>query len=222
MNRPRLYTVAALAFGIAAVLVPDRIFPPDDNYRTLSVVGEAFRGVVLGSFRFAMGAFAGLGLAAGLGSIGGRGARRPVALVFAALLALVLVAFSGFALRGVTHFPAGGTLEERHRWAELRLERPYMEAVAWAAVAPALREACGESLRFGPAAGGRNVVRAGTEEWASTFTLDIEGELASARLVLTTRLPFSPKDARPIVGEAILEAGGRSQALDPAGYPVAR
>ena len=81
MTKTVLYAVAAIVFGVLAVLLPDRLFPSDINYRTISALGEAFRGFVLGSFRFAMGAFAGLTLVAGLTSLGGGGARRPVALV---------------------------------------------------------------------------------------------------------------------------------------------
>ena len=217
MSRAVSYSLAALVFGVLAVVLPDRIVPVDDNYRTVSVFGEAFRGFVLGSFRFALGAFAGLGLAAGLASIRGGGARRPVALVVSALLAVAVIGVSGFVFQVVTHFPAGGSLEERHRWAETRLDRPYREAVAWASAATALRDACGTPLRVGPATGGRNVVLVGRDEWTTTLTLDVEGEKGSARLSLEATLPFSPRDARLHVRSAEFEAGGRLVALDPAG-----
>lgn len=211
------FALAALLLGVLAVVLPDRLFPPDVNYRTISALGEAFRGFVLGGFRFAMGAFAGLALAAAATSIGGGGARRPVALAISALFALGVVGVSGFAFRGLTHFPAGGSLEERDRWADLRLDRPYREVVAWAAASSAVREACGESLRFGPAPGTRNVVFAGSGEWTATLTLDVEGEKGSARLAVTAVLPYSPKEARPVVSSAALEAGGRSRGLDSSG-----
>ena len=215
-----LYALSALSFGVLAVILPDRLFPVDDNYRTISVFGEAFRGFVLGSFRFAMGAFAGLALAAGLASLRGGGARRPVALVVSALFAVGVIGVSGFVFRVVTHFPSGGSLEERHRWAEMRLDRPYREAVRWASSAPALHDACGAPLRLGPATDARNVVFVGAEEWTATLTLDVEGEKGSARLNLEATLPFSPTDARPVVTEAAFESGGRRVALDPAGNAV--
>ena len=150
MTKALLFAVAALVFGVLAVVVPDRLFPPEMNYRTISTFGEAFRGFILGSFRFAMGAFAGLALVAGLASLGGVGARRPVALVVSSLFAIGVIAVSGFAFRGFTHFPAGGSLEERHRWAEMRLDRPYRAVAVWVAASSALREALGEALGFGP------------------------------------------------------------------------
>ncbi len=217
MLKTVLFAAAALVLGVLAVVLPDRLFPPDVNYRTISALGEAFRGFVLGGFRFAMGAFAGLALAAAATSVGGGGARRPVALAVSALFALGVVGVSGFAFRGLTHFPSGGSLEERHRWADLRLDRPYREVVAWAAASSAVREACGESLRFGPAPGTRNVVFAGSGDWTATLTLDVEGEKGSARLAVTAVLPYSPKEARPVVSSATLEAGGRRRELDPAG-----
>jgi hypothetical protein len=217
-----LYALAALLFGVLAVVVPDRLFPPEMNYRTISVLGEAFRAFVLGSFRFAMGAFAGLALVAGLSSLGGGGARRPVALVLSSVFALTVIGASGFVFRGLTHFPSGGSLEERHRWADLRLARPYREAVAWAAASPAVREACGESLRFGPASGTRNVVLVGSSDWTATLTLDVEGEKGSAQLAVTAVLPFSPPNARPGVRSASLEAGGGRVALDSAGNALGR
>lgn len=217
MLRPALLALVSLGFGVAAVLLPDRLFPPDDNYRTLSAVEEAFRGVLLGSIRFVVGGLAGFGLAAALLPQGGGGGRRSVALVVTALFALAAVGLSGPAFRGMTRFPGGGSLEERHRWAEARLGRPYREAVAWAASAPAVREACGGSARFGPAEGGRNVVRVGSAEWSSTLTLDVEGERGAARLALETRLPLKPEDSRPVVLEAVLEAEGRRVRLDRTG-----
>lgn len=222
MTKALLFGVAALLFGVLAVVVPDRIFPPDLNYRTISSLGEAFRGVILGSFRFALGAFAGLALAAGLSSLGGGGARRPVALVLSALFALGVVGVSGLAFRGLTHFPSGGSIEQRHRWAGLRLGRPYDEAVAWAAAAPAVREACGEALRFGPAPGARNVVFVDSREWTATLTLDVEGEKGSARLEVALGIPLSPPEARPVIRTATLEAGGRRTGLDSAGNALAR
>ncbi len=98
MTKTLLFAVAALVFGVLAVVVPDRLFPPEMNYRTISAFGEAFRGFVLGSFRFAMGAFAGLALAAGLSSLGGGGARRPVALVVSSLFAMGVIARLGIRL----------------------------------------------------------------------------------------------------------------------------
>ena len=222
MRKAVLFAVAALLFGVLAVVVPDRLVPPELNYRTISVFGEAFRGFVLGSFRFAMGAFAGLALVAGLSSLGGGGARRPVALVLSSVFALIVIGASGFAFRGLTHFPSAGSLEERDRWAVVTLGRPYREAVAWASAAPGVREACGESLRLGPATGMRNVVLVGKGLWTATLTLDVEGEKGSARLKVTAVLPFSPKDARPVVEPAVLEAGGRSIALDSAGNALGR
>jgi len=222
MKKAVLFAVAALVFGILAVVVPDRLGPPEMNYGTISVLGEAFRAFILGSFRFVMGAFAGLALVAGLTSLGGGGARRPVTLVLYSLFALCVVGVSGPAFRSLTRFPSAGSLEERHRWAERRLDRPYREAVAWAAAAPGLREACGESLRFGPAPHARNVVLVGSGEWSATLTLDVEGEKGSARLAMTAVLPFSPLDARPVVRSATLEAGGRRTGLDSAGNAVGR
>jgi hypothetical protein len=217
-----LYAVSALLFGVLAVAVPDRLFPPEMNYRTISVLGEAFRAFVLGSFRFALGAFAGLTLAAGLTSLGGGGARRPGVLVLSSLLALAVVGVSGFGFRGLTHFPSRGSIEERDRWAAMRLDRPYREAVAWAAASPAVREACGEVLRFGPAPGTRNVVLVGSSDWSATLTLDVEGEKGSARLAVTAVLPFSPKDARPLVRSAMLETGVSRTGLDSAGNALGR
>ncbi len=222
MTKSLFYALAALVFGVLAVFVPDRLFSTDMNYRTISSLGEAFRGFVLGSFRFALGAFAGLALVAGLSSIGGGGARRPVALVLSALLSLAVIGVSGFAFRGLTHFPANGTLEERHRWAELRLARPYREAVAWVAAAPTVREACGEALRFGPARDARNVVLVGSGEYLATLMLDVEGEKGSARLTMTATLPYAPQDARAVVRSASLEAGGGRVALDSAGNALGR
>lgn len=217
MTKGVCFAFAALLLGVVSVVVPDRLFPPDVNYRTISALGEAFRGFVLGGFRFAMGAFAGLALVAAATSVGGGGARRPMALAVSALFALGVVAVSGFAFRGLTHFPANGALEERHRWADLRLDRPYREVVAWAAASTAVREACGESPRFGPAPGTRNVVFAGSSDWTATLTLDVEGEKGSARLAVTAVLPYSPKEARPVVSSATLEAGGRRRGLDSSG-----
>ena len=222
MTKALLFAVAALVFGVLAVVVPDRLFPPDMNYRTISAFGEAFRGFVLGSFRFAMGAFAGLALAAGLAALGGVGARRPVALVVASLFAIVVIAVSGFAFRGLTSFPSGGSLEERHRWAEMRLRRPYRASAAWVAASPALREVLGEAFRFGPAAEARNVVFVGAGEWSMTLTLDVEGEKGSGRLALEATLPFSPESARPVVGSAVLEAAGRRVLLGSSGSGVGR
>ena len=202
-------------------MLPDRLFPPDTNYRTLTVVGEAFKAVVLGMFRFALGAFSGVALSSGLAAVGGGGARRPVALVLASLFGILVVGVSGFAFRGLSFFPSSGSLEERHRWAEMRLDRPYREAVAWAAASEAVRGACGASLRFGPAVGARNAVLVGTREWTATLTLDVEGEKGSGRLELTETLPFEPKDARPAVS-ATFEAGGRRVPLDSAGNAIAR
>jgi hypothetical protein len=217
-----LFAVAALLFGVLAVVVPDRLFPPEMNYRTISVLGEAFRAFVLGSFRFALGAFAGLTLAAGLTSLGGGGARRPGVLVLSSLFALAVIGVSGFGFRGLTYFPSGGSIEERHRWAAMRLDRPYREVVAWAAAAPGIREACGESLRFGPAPGTRNLVLVGSSDWSATLTLDVEGEKGNARLAVTAVLPFSPTDARPVVRSATLETNGRSSGLDSAGNVLGR
>ena len=222
MSKGVLLTLAAIVFGVLAVALPDRLFPPDLNYRTISPYGEAFRGFVLGSFRFAMGAFAGLTLVAGIAALGGGGARRPVVLVVSSLFALAVVGVSGFVFRGMTYFPSGGSLEDRHRWAELRLARPYREAVAWVAAAPAVHEACGTSLRFGPATAARNLVVVGEDAWTATLTFDVEGEKGTARLSLEATLPFSPKDARAGVRSATLEAGGRRIALDSAGNAVAR
>lgn len=222
MTKALLFAVAALVFGVLAVVVPDRLFPPEMNYRTISTFGEAFRGFILGSFRFAMGAFAGLALVAGLASLGGVGARRPVALVVSSLFAIGVIAVSGFAFRGFTHFPAGGSLEERHRWAEMRLDRPYRAVAVWVAASSALREALGEALGFGPATDARNVVFVGKEEWSTTLTLDVEGEKGSGRLVLEATLPFSPEDARAAVGSAVLEAAGRRIVLDSSGSAVGR
>ena len=216
-----VYAVAAVVAGVLAVVLPDRLFPPDSNYRTLTVVGEAFKGVVLGGFRLALGAFAGLALAAGLAAIRGGGARRPVALVVAGLLAILVVGVSGFAFRGLSFFPKDGTLEERHRWAEMRLDRPYRETVAWAAASAAVRDAFGASPRFGPAAGARNAVLVGTREWTATFTLDVEGEKGRGRLEASMTLPFEPRDARPEVS-ATLEAEGRRVPLDSAGNATRR
>lgn len=221
MSKGLLYAVAAIVFGLLAVVLPDRLFPPDTNYRTLSVVGEAFKAVVLGGFRLAIGAFSGLALAAGLAALFGGGARRPVALVLASLFGILVVGVSGFAFRGLSFFPESGSLEERHRWAELRLDRPYREAVAWAAASEAVRAACGAGARFGPAAGARSAVLVGTREWTATFTLDVEGETGRARLEMTETLPFEPKDARPAI-VATLEAGGRRVPLDSAGRAIAR
>ncbi|HYN41434.1 MAG TPA: hypothetical protein VE129_06640 [Thermoanaerobaculia bacterium] len=217
-----LFAVSALLFGVLAVVVPDRLFPPEMNYRTISVLGEAFQAFVLGSFRFALGAFAGLTLAAGLTSLGGGGARRPVALVLSSLFALAVVGVSGFGFRGLTHFPSRGSIEERHRWAGMRLDRPYREVVAWAAASPAVQEACGEALRFGPAPGTRNVVLVGSSDWTATLTLDVEGEKGSARLAVTAVLPFSPPDARPVVRSGTLAAGGGRTGLDSAGNALGR
>lgn len=222
MTKALLFAVAAVVFGVLAVVVPDRLFPPEMNYRTISALGEAFRGFVLGSFRFAMGAFAGLALVAGLAALGGGGARRPVALVVSSLLAIGVIAVSGFAFRGLTHFPSGGSLEERHRWAEMRLDRPYRAVAVWVAASPALRETLGETLRFGPATEARNVVFVGTGEWSTTLTLDVEGEKGSGRLALQATLPFSPESARPVVGSAVLEAAGRRVVLDSSGSAVGR
>jgi hypothetical protein len=220
MTKSALFALSALVFGVLAVVLPDRLVPVSDNYRTISAFGEAFRGFILGSFRFAMGVFAGLALAAGLASLRGGGARRPVALVVSALFAVAVIGVSGFVFRVVTHFPSGGSLEERHRWAEMRLDRPYREAVGWASAAPALHDACGAPLRFGPATDARNVVLVGAEEWTVTFTLDVEGEKGRARLTLEATFPFSPKDARPVVREAAFESGGRRVTLDSAGNAV--
>ena len=222
MTKALLFAVAALVFGVLAVVVPDRLFPPEMNYRTISAIGEAFRGFVLGSFRFAMGAFAGLALAAGLASLGGAGARRPVALVVSSLFAIGVIAVSGFVFRGLTHFPSGGSLEERHRWAEMRLDRPYRAVAVWVAASSALREALGEALGFGPATDARNVVFVGKEEWNTTLTLDVEGERGSGRLALEATLPFAPESARPVVGSAVLEAAGRRIVLDSSGSAVGR
>lgn len=222
MTKALLFAVAALVFGVLAVVVPDRLFPPEMNYRTISAFGEAFRGFVLGSFRFAMGAFAGLALAAGLASLGGAGARRPVALVVSSLFAIGVIAVSGFVFRGPTHFPSGGSVEERHRWAEMRLDRPYRAVAAWVAASPAVREALGGALSFGPAMGTRNVVFVGTGEWSTTLTLDVEGEKGSGRLALEATLPFTPESARPVVGSAVLEVAGRRVGLDSSGSAVGR
>jgi hypothetical protein len=222
MNRAIPLAVAALVLGILAVVVPDRLLPPEMNYRTVSVLDEAFRAFILGSFRFAMGAFAGLALVAGLTSFGGGGARRPGALVLSSLLAVAVVGASAFAFRGVNGFPSGGTLEERHRWAEMRLRRPYGALAAWVAAAPAVREACGEALHVGPAAGERNVVLVGSGEFSMTFTLDVEGEKGSGRLSVGAVLPFSPADARPVVRSARLVTSGRSMGLDSAGNELGR
>lgn len=211
------HAVVALVFGTLAVVLPDRVFPPDDNYRSISDLGEAFRGFVLGSFRFAMGLFAGLTLVAGLTSPGGGGTRRPVALLLASLFAVAVVGASGFAFRGPTYFPAAASIEDRDHWARRRLGRPYVEAVAWAAASPAVREACGTELRFGPARDARNAVHVGSREWRCTLTLDVEGERGSARLSLTALLPISPGEARPVVGPATLEVRGRTVVLDSAG-----
>ena len=221
MTKGLLYAVVAIVFGVLAVVLPDRLYPPDTNYRTLTVVGEAFKGVVLGAFRFALGGFSGTALAAGLAGLAGGGARRPVALVLASLFGILVIGVSGFAFRGLSYFPSSGSLEERHRWAEMRLDRPYREAVAWASASEAVRAACGTSLRFGPASGARNAVLVGTREWTATFTLDVEGEKGSARLELTETLPFEPKDARPAV-TATLETEGRRVPLDSAGNAVGR
>jgi hypothetical protein len=222
MSKGILLTLAAVVFGVVAVVLPDRLFPPDLNYRTISPYGEAFRGFVLGSFRFALGAFAGLTLVAGLAALGGGGARRPAMLVVSSLFAVAAIGATGFVFRGMTYFPSGGSLEDRNRWAELRLARPYREAVAWAAAAPAVQEACGTSVRFGPATVARNLVVVGEGRWTATLTLDVEGEKGTARLFLEATLPFSPEDARARVGSATLEAGGRRVALDSAGNAVAR
>ena len=221
MTKSVLYAAAAIVFGVLAVVLPDRLFPPDTNYRSISVVVVAFRGVILGSFRFALGAFSGLALAAGLARLAGGGARRPVALVVASLFGILVVGASGFAFRGLTYFPSSGSLEQRHRWAERWLDRPYREAVAWASASEAVREACGTAVRFGPATEARNAVLVGTREWTATFTLDVEGEKGSARLEMAVTVPFEPKDARPVVA-ATLEADGRRVPLDSAGSAIAR
>jgi len=104
----------------------------------------------------------------------------------------------------------------------MRLARPYREAVAWAAAASAVREACGESLRFGPAPGTRNVVLVGSADWTATLTLDVEGEKGSAQLAVTAVLPFSPPDARVVIRSATIETGGRSAGLDSAGNALGR
>lgn len=221
MTKGVLYAVAAIVFGVLAVVLPDRLLPPDTNYRTLTVVGEAFKAVILGAFRFALGAFSGLALSAGLASLAGGGARRPAALLLASLFGILVVGVSGFAFRGLSYFPSSGSLEERHRWAEMRLDRPYREAVAWAGASEAVRAACGAALRFGPAVGARNAAFVGTREWTATFTLDVEGEKGNARLEMTVTVPFEPKDARPVVA-ATLEAGGRRVPLDSAGSAIAR
>ena len=222
MKKAVLFAVAALVFGILAVVVPDRLLPPEMNYRTIVVFGEALRAFILGSFRFAMGAFAGLALVAGLTSFGGGRARRPGALVLSSLFAVAVVGASAFAFRGVSSFPSGGTLEARHRWAEMRLRRPYRAVVAWAAAAPVVRDACGEALQVGPAAGERNVVLVGSGEFSMTFTFDVEGEKGSGRLSVGAVLPFSPADARPVVRSARLVTGGRSMGLDSAGNDLGR
>ncbi len=222
MTKAFLLAVAALVFGILAVVVPDRLLPPDMSSGTISVPGEAFRSFILGSFRFAMGAFAGLALAAGLTSFGGGRARRPGALVLSSLFAVAVVGASGLAFRGVSSVPSGGTLEERHRWAEMRLRRPYRAVAAWAAAAPVVREVCGDALHVGPAARERNVVLVGTGEFSMTFTLDVEGEKGSGRLSVGAVLPFSPADARAVVRSARLVTGGRRMELDSAGNELGR
>lgn len=222
MLRGSLYAVAAVAFAVLAVVLPDRLFPPDDNYRVVSVLGEAFRGWVLGTFRAGMGLFSGLALVAGLASLEGAGARRPAALLLSSLFGLLVVGVSGFAFRGPTHFPARGSLEARDRWGGWKLGRPYRAAVDWAAAAPAVREACGTALRFGPARDARNAVSVGGEAWDAAFTLEIAGEKGSGRLGLTLRLPLAPRDARPVVAAATLETGGRVVPLDSSGSPARR
>ena len=79
---------------------------------------------------------------AGLSSHGGGGARRPRAHVLSSLVGLVVIGASGFVFRGVSHFPSGGAIEDRHRWADTRLARPCRESVEWEAASPALHEAC--------------------------------------------------------------------------------
>ena len=186
MKKIVLHGLPALVLAVLAVALPDRLVPPDDNYRIVSTVEEVFRAVVLGSFRFALGAFAGLALAAGLASVPGHGgARRRVALVVSALFGLGLVAVSGILFRGLAVFPAGASLDVRHRWAGNRLGSAYAAAVAWGAASPAVRAACGESPRFAPAPAARNAVRVDPREWAFTFTLDVQGEKGSGRLALS-------------------------------------
>lgn len=218
-----LYVVSAIAFALVAVVLPDRLVPPDDNFRVVSSVEEAFRAVVLGSFRLALGAFAGLALAAGLGTLLGAGAaRRPVALVVSALLALAVAAVSGVAFRGLAVFPAGADLDVRHRWASAKLGPPYAAAVAWGEASPAVRAACGASPRFGPAPETRNAARVDAREWTFTFTLDVEGEKGSGRLVLSGVLPLEPEGARPAVSTALLTAEGAAVPLDSAGNAARR
>lgn len=213
-----LYALAALACALLAVALPDRLVPPDDNFRVVSSVEEVFRAVVLGSFRMLLGAFAGLALAAGLATLfGAGGARRPVALVVSALLAAAVIAFSGVVFRGFAVFPAEAPLEVRHRWATAKLGPPYAAAVAWGAGSTAIRAACGEALRIAPAPATRNAARIDAREWTFTFTLDVEGEKGRGRLVLSGVLPLEPAGAPPAIGTALLTAGGVPVPLDSAG-----
>ncbi len=223
MSRTALYALAALVVAILAVALPDRLFPPDDNYRIVSTVEVLFRAVVLGSFRLLLGAFAGLALAAGLSTLlGGGAARRPIALVLSGLLALAVAATSGVVFRGFAVFPADGPLAVRHRWASVKLGPPYAAAVAWAAASPAVRAACGEAPRFAPAPATRNAARIDAKEWSFTFTLDVEGEKGLGRLALSGVLPVRPEGARPAIATALLAAGGSPTPLDSAGNAVGR
>lgn len=223
MSRTALYALSALLVALLAVALPDRLVPPDDNYRIVSSVEEVFRAFVLGSFRFLVGAFAGLALAAGLATLlGGGAARRPVALVLSGLLALVVVATSGIVFRGFAVFPADRPLAVRHRWASVKLGPPYAAAVAWGAASPAVRAACGEALRFAPVPAARNAARIDSKEWSFTFTLEVEGEKGRARLALSGVLPLEPEGARVAVGTALLTAGGVPTPLDSAGNAVGR
>ena len=222
MKKGLLYGVAAIVAGILAVTLPDRLLPPEENYRVVSVFGDAFRGFVLGSFRLAMGAFCGLALVAGLAGLRGGGARRPVALVLASLFGMVVIGVSGLLFGGLPDFPADGTIDRRHAWGVRRFARPYRQAVAWASEAPAVRDACGTSLRFGPARDGRNVVEAGLGGWTVHLTLDVEGEKGTARLRMVASLPSTPEDARLVVGGAALETSDRRVELDPEGNAPGR
>jgi hypothetical protein len=218
-----LYGLPALVFAVLAAALPDRLIPPDDNYRMVSTVMETVRLTVLVPFRLALGAAAGLALASGLASLARDGAsRRAMGLLLFVPVALGLVAASGVLVRGAGSFPSGGTLAERHHWALFKLGRTYAAAVAWGAASPAVRAACGEAPRFAPAPGTRNAVRIDTKEWTFTFTLDVEGEKGSGRLALSGVLPLEPEGARVAIATALLTAGGVPAPLDSAGNAVGR
>ena len=220
MTKAFLLAVAALVFGVLAVVVPDRLFPPEMNYRTISV---ARRGVSRvhprvvpirdgrvrrsGARRRADLVRRGRGEAA-------RGARPVVPLRRGRRRAL-----SGFAFRGLTHFPSGG-IAARSATAGPRCDStPYRAVAAWVAAAPVVREACGEALRFGPAAAANGTSSSSAPASGSTtLTLDVEGEKGSGRLAVGGRCSRSRRRMRrPVVRSARLETGGRRIGLDSAG-----